>query len=163
MYGVPGADAPGSAETGPSGLAGTLGCRDQVLTHLALLRSALQAWVGCGLLGACVLFVPCLRLQLRPGGRFAVAVGVGLVITPFAAVVVRSYTTQRTKCSPSIPARPHPLRNTWIFKGDKKFVPGLKPRLRLLSLASYTTPWLCGLLLAAMCCRGSDAEGTTAR
>ena len=44
MHGVPGAHAPGSAETGPSGLeVASLGCRDQVLTHLALLRSALQA------------------------------------------------------------------------------------------------------------------------
>ena len=44
MHGVPGAYAPGSAETGPSGLEGFFGGgRDQVLTHLALLRSALQA------------------------------------------------------------------------------------------------------------------------
>ena len=45
MLGVPGAYARGSAETGPSGLVWVFGgCRDQVLTHLALLRSALQAW-----------------------------------------------------------------------------------------------------------------------
>jgi hypothetical protein len=44
--------------------------------------------------------------------------------------------TPRTKCSPSIPAQPHPLKNTGDFKGDEKFVPGLKPRLWLFSLAS---------------------------
>jgi hypothetical protein len=32
--------------------------------------------------------------------------------------------------SPSIPARPLPAKNTGDFKGDEKFVPGLKPRLR---------------------------------
>jgi hypothetical protein len=47
MLGVPGAYARGSAETGPSGLVWVFGgCRDQVLTHLALLRSALQAFGG---------------------------------------------------------------------------------------------------------------------
>ena len=46
MYGVRGAYARGSAETGPSGVVEILGCRDHVLTHLALLRSALQAWWG---------------------------------------------------------------------------------------------------------------------
>ena len=39
--------------------------------------------------------------------------------------------------SPSIPARPHPLKNTGHFKGDDNRVPGLKPRLRQLSLASF--------------------------
>jgi hypothetical protein len=48
MHGVPGAYAPGSAETGPSGLVRVFGgCRDQVLTHLAPLKPALQAWCGC--------------------------------------------------------------------------------------------------------------------
>ena len=45
--------------------------------------------------------------------------------------------TPRTKCSPSIPARPHPLKNTGDFKGHEKFVPGLKPILRFLSLATF--------------------------
>ena len=38
---------------------------------------------------------------------------------------------RRQKGSPSIPARPHPPKNTGNFKNDEKFVPGLKPRLRL--------------------------------
>jgi hypothetical protein len=37
-----------------------------------------------------------------------------------------------TKGSPSIPARPYALKNTGDFKADEKFVPGLKPRLRVL-------------------------------
>ena len=57
MYGVRGAYARGSAETGPSGLVETLGRRDQVLTHLALLRSALQAWAWC--VGGCVECLVC--------------------------------------------------------------------------------------------------------
>ncbi len=44
--------------------------------------------------------------------------------------------TPRTNGGPSIPARPQPLKNTWDFKDDKNFVPGLKPGLRLLPLAS---------------------------
>ena len=48
MHGVPGAYARGYAETGPSGLVRVCGGgRDQVLTHLALLKPALQALVGC--------------------------------------------------------------------------------------------------------------------
>jgi hypothetical protein len=47
LHGVPGAHARGSAETGPSGLVRVCGGgRDQVLTHLALLKPALQA--SCG-------------------------------------------------------------------------------------------------------------------
>ena len=46
MHGFPGAYAPRSAETGPSGLGGVCGRPNQVLSHLALLRSALQAWCG---------------------------------------------------------------------------------------------------------------------
>ncbi len=42
------------------------------------------------------------------------------------------------KMCPSISARPQPSKNTGDFKGDEKFVPGLKPRLRLSSLASST-------------------------
>jgi hypothetical protein len=41
--------------------------------------------------------------------------------------------TPKTKGSPSIPARPHPLRNTGDFKADEKFVPVLKPRRRVLT------------------------------
>jgi len=47
--------------------------------------------------------------------------------------VARAFLTRGTKGSPSIPARPYPLKNTGNFKDDEKFVPGLKPRLRLLS------------------------------
>mgnify|MGYP003346144217 FL=1 len=38
--------------------------------------------------------------------------------------------------SPGIPARPLPLKKTAAFRGDEKFVPGLKPRLPVLSSAS---------------------------
>jgi hypothetical protein len=48
---------------------------------------------------------------------------------------VRPVQTPRPKGSPSIPARPHPLKNTGNFKDDEEFVSGLKPRLRLVSLA----------------------------
>jgi len=77
MYGVRGAYAPGSAETGPSGLVETLGCRDQVLTHLALLRSALQAW-GSGPSGH--VFCLCRACVCVSGlkGRFPVAQGAAL-------------------------------------------------------------------------------------
>ncbi len=37
-----------------------------------------------------------------------------------------------SKGSPSIPARSHPPKNTGNFKDDEKFLPGLKPRLRVL-------------------------------
>ncbi len=48
----------------------------------------------------------------------------------------RAGMTPRTEGSPSIPARPHPSKNTGDFKSNEPFVPGLKPRLRLLPLAS---------------------------
>lgn len=44
--------------------------------------------------------------------------------------------TPRTTGSPGTPARPHILKNTGGVKDDQKFVPGLKPSLRLLSLAT---------------------------
>jgi len=44
--------------------------------------------------------------------------------------------TPKTKGSPSIPARLHPLKNTGNFKDGKKFVPEQKSRLRLLYFAS---------------------------
>ena len=78
MHGVPGAYAPGSAETGPSGLGASFGCCDQVLTHLALLRSALQAWgvplrpyVGLGGLVSVVQLTCCCDSGLK--GRLVVA------------------------------------------------------------------------------------------
>ena len=42
----------------------------------------------------------------------------------------------KARGSPSIPAGPHPVKNTGDFKGNEKFVPGLKPRLRRLYLAA---------------------------
>ena len=65
--------------------------------------------------------------------------------------VVRTKRTPRTNGSPSIAARPRPLKNTGNCKGGEKFVPGLTPRLRLLSLASKrTSGWLpLGRLLLA--------------
>ena len=77
MLGVPGAYARGSAETGPSGLVWVFGGgRDQVLTHLALLRSALQAFGGPlrRVLGLCRASVCDSGLK----GRFPVAQGAAL-------------------------------------------------------------------------------------
>ena len=42
-----------------------------------------------------------------------------------------------TNRSPSIPARPHHFKNTEDLKGNEKSMPGLKPRLPLVSLASF--------------------------
>ena len=53
----------------------------------------------------------------------------------FPTTVARAFLTPRTKCSPSIPARPHPLKNTGDFKGHSEFVPGLKPTLPLFVLS----------------------------
>ncbi len=46
-------------------------------------------------------------------------------------IAARAFLTPRTKCNPSIPARPRSLKNTGDFKGDEQFVHGLKPMLRL--------------------------------
>ena len=51
--------------------------------------------------------------------------------------VARAFLTPRAKGSPSIPARPRPPKATGDFKGDKTFVPGLKPGRQHLSLASW--------------------------
>jgi hypothetical protein len=61
----------GSAETGPSGLVRVFGrCRDQVLTHLALLRSALQAWGRGAVVDACLLCAVHV-LRFRPEELFS--------------------------------------------------------------------------------------------
>ena len=61
--------------------------------------------------------------------------------------------TLRTKGSPSIPARPYPLKNTWDFKGYKKFVPGLKPSLQFSPLCLEGLGYVAVLsVLAALPC-----------
>ena len=63
---------------------------------------------------------------------------------------VRPVQTPRPKGSPSIPARHHPSKNTGDFKGHENFVPGLKPRLRLVSSTSFVlgpcSQRLCGTI-----------------
>ena len=88
LHGVPGAYARGFAETGPSGLVRVfLGCCDEVLTHVALLKPALQAWWGPQGLVLLVRLARVCDSSLKR--RFPVAQGAAIVMTPFAGGMVQ--------------------------------------------------------------------------
>ena len=66
---------------------GVWGCGDQVLTHVALLRSALQAWWGPQGLVLLVRLARVCDSGLKR--RFPVAPGAAIVMTPFAGGMVQ--------------------------------------------------------------------------